>query len=427
MIGLGLTVLGFAGATLLARRRLADGLGWVLGCGYFYGILRANFLDGASHFLFDGAVLGLYLGHFLLSPRPRNTGEQPVRRWFWLLFFWPFCMVLLSPLLDSQHVLIQLVGLRAAILMLPFLLLAARLDGADLERLAGVVVWLNLAAFGMALVQWVVGIEPFFPRNAATEIMYNSADVGEEGLFRIPSIFSSAHAFGGTMVASLPLLLLRLDRPEGRSWTQAAVAATIAGCFVCAARTPVVLLAVMAAVLLVTTRKSLRAVASTGVTVSGIAWAVATNERLQRFLTLSDVEEVEARVGGSMNLGLMDIVSAHPMGAGLGSASGTSVPYFLLEHMRPQVGLESEVSRLVLEQGLMGLLLWALFLGWILLRLPGRSADPRATARWAMWGLVLGTLLSAQVGTGTFTAIPGTMLLMLALGVLGKARGRAAV
>ena len=84
-------------------------------------------------------------------------------------------------------------------------------------------------------------------------------------------------------------------------------------------------------------------------------------------------------------------------------------------------------SRLVLEQGLMGLLLWALFLGWILLRLPGRSADPRATARWAMWGLVLGTILSAQVGTGTFTAIPGTMLLMLALGVLGKARGRAAV
>ena len=51
-----------------------------------------------------------------------------------------------------------------------------------------------------------------------------------------------------------------------------------------------VLLAVIAAVLLVTTRKSLRAVASTGVTVSGMAWVVVSSERLQRFLTLSDVE-----------------------------------------------------------------------------------------------------------------------------------------
>ena len=88
-----------------------------------------------------------------------------------------------------------------------------------MRLVGGWLVWLNLAAFGMALVQWVVGIEHFFPRNAATEIMYNSADVGEEGLFRIPSLFSSAHAFGGTMVASLPLLLLRSHRPEGRSWT----------------------------------------------------------------------------------------------------------------------------------------------------------------------------------------------------------------
>ena len=55
MIGALLTLGGMGGAVLLTRRRLADGLGWVLACGYFYGILRANFLDGFSHFLFDGA------------------------------------------------------------------------------------------------------------------------------------------------------------------------------------------------------------------------------------------------------------------------------------------------------------------------------------------------------------------------------------
>ncbi|MCI0573046.1 MAG: hypothetical protein L0Y66_20050 [Myxococcaceae bacterium] len=422
MVGLVLSLLAFGGAVALTCRRLSDGLGLVLSCGYFYGILRANFLDGLSHFIFDSALLGLYLGHFVLRRRAPLRRERHVRTWFQLLFIWPLVMLLVSPLLDSQHVFIQLVGLRAAIFMLPVLLIGTRLEEAELDHLTSWVLVLNLVAFAVAVAEVVLGIEPFFPLNPVTELMYNAGDVGPEGHYRIPSVFSNAHSYGGTMAATVPLLLHRLTRSRGRLLVLTGLVATVVGCFICAARIPVIVLAVVAAVLLLTTRPTPRTLLATAFVGAVVGFSVASTERLQRFLTLNDTSYVEERVGGSVNVGLLDILLEYPVGAGLGAASGTSVPYFLSGYLRPQVGLESELSRIQLEQGVVGLLFWILFIGWTLLRFPSAEGRAGISPRRAMWALVLVEWATAFVGTGMLTSIPHTPLLLLMMGVLGQDR-----
>jgi hypothetical protein len=420
MVGLVLSLLALVGAAVLTRRRRVDGLGWVLGCGYAYGILRANFLDGLSHFIFDCALVGLYLGRFLLArPQPVRR-ERHVRGWFQVLFTWPFFVVVLSPLLDSQHVFVQLVGLRAAIFMLPVLLIGSRLEEAELHRLGSWICVLNLLALSVAVAELVLGVERFFPLNAVTEIIYNSADVGPEGELRIPATFSNAHSFGGTMAGTLPLLLHRLGRPGGRPLVLLALVGTAMGCFICGARTPVIQLGVMGVVLVASTRLSPRVLAAMAVVVLGVGYLVASSERFQRFQTLEDTDYVEERVGSSVNRGLLDILQDYPVGAGLGAAGGTSVPFFLSGYLRPQVGLESEVSRIQLEQGVVGLLCWAAFVGWTLARLPRAGERVTHLARRAMWAFVLSSWVTAFIGTGILTAIPGTVLLLMMMGVLGQ-------
>ncbi|HEY0096085.1 MAG TPA: hypothetical protein VGB96_17285, partial [Archangium sp.] len=110
MIGLGLTLLAFAGTLLATRRGAGHGLGVLMLFGYFYGILRARFLDGLSHFIFDGAVLGLYLAFFTRrSKKAGRVGRDGLTLKFWVkvLMIWPLCTMLLSPLFDSQHFFIQ--------------------------------------------------------------------------------------------------------------------------------------------------------------------------------------------------------------------------------------------------------------------------------------------------------------------------------
>ena len=91
--------------------------------GYGYGILRANFPTDASHFIFDGGVLGLYAAVFMTpaqgQPRYRSLSLQP---WVAALTAWP----LLLFFVPKQDWLIQLVGLRGAVFFVPFLLIGAR-------------------------------------------------------------------------------------------------------------------------------------------------------------------------------------------------------------------------------------------------------------------------------------------------------------
>lgn len=215
-MGLVLCLAGFFATALVARRSLGHSLGLLLAIGTAYGIVRANVYDGFAHFLFDASVLGLYLGggRTLLEAHSEQTAT--LRAWVVALCSLPFALILLSPFIDSQPVLVQLLGLRPAMFFVPLVLMGAKLDREEVRTLASWAAFVALGTGAIAVGEYIWGLQPFLPLNRATEIIYRSKDVGEEMMHRIPSTFVSAHAYGGTMVAILPLLVLNLDR--GRRW-----------------------------------------------------------------------------------------------------------------------------------------------------------------------------------------------------------------
>ena len=105
-------------------------------------------------------------------------------------------------------------------------------------------------------------------------------------------------------------------------------------------------------------------------------------ERFQRFMTLSDTEAVGERIAGSVNRGFWDLVVEYPMGNGMGGG-GTSMPYFLQGHVRNPVGMESEFSRILLEQGIIGLVIFITFALWAATRRAGTgdSGNRRRNSR----------------------------------------------
>lgn len=423
MTGLALTLLAFVVTAWQTRRSLAHGLGALLTVGFFYGILRARSPDGFSHFMFDAGLLALYATAFGAGKgtalRTWPAGQQ-LAQWLRALVAWATLVVFLSPLLDAQPLVIQLVGVRASLLMLPLVALGARLDRAGLDVLVDRVVWLVLLATAFGAAELVLGVERFYPRNSVTDIIYRSSDVGAERALRIPAIFVNAHAYGGTVAATVPLLLRRWTHRPGtwpRILTALALAAAMLSIFLCGARTPVVVLGGALVFALVLGRPSPRVLGGLGLLllVSGVV--VARTPRLQRVLSLGDTASVEERLRGSVNEGLLDIAVEYPLGRGFGSAAGTSVPYFLQDQMRPQVGLESEYSRLALEQGVVGLLLWASFVAWTLSRLPSGTGLELFVRRLS-WGYIATCWVSAFTGTGMLTSIPQTALLLLQMGLL---------
>ena len=430
MMGFGLTLLAIVATFLATRRGLGHGLGALLLFGYFYGILRARFPDGLSHFIFDGAVVGLYAALLSSRGRPMRVGHdgQVLRLWLKVLMVWPLCTLLLSPFFDSQHFFIQVVGLRVAIFLLPLMVIGARLTEEELDSLGEWLLWLNLAAFCFALLELWLGVEPFFPRSAVTTLLYMSSDVGPEGALRIPSIFNTGHAYGGTMLVSLPLMVRRWQRVRsGRFLTGLALVGSVLGLFICAARSPVVQLVAIGALLLLVTRLSMKLLGGMTALAVSVGAVVLYNPRFQRFLTLEDTDYVTTRVSWSVNTSLLDVITTYPLGNGLGSAAGTSIPFFLMGLARPQYGLENEFARIAMEQGIIGLLLWVLFLGWLFTRLPPRRRGGSLVAERMMWATVVVLWGTAVIGTGLLSSIPGTALLLLWMGAVVGTRRPASV
>ena len=67
-------LVAFAGVFLAMFRSLGWGFLAVLAVGYFSGVIRANFLGVFTTFMFDAAVLGLYLGFFFGKSRRAEAG-----------------------------------------------------------------------------------------------------------------------------------------------------------------------------------------------------------------------------------------------------------------------------------------------------------------------------------------------------------------
>src|ERR1700749_302553 len=119
MSGIVLCGIALFGTFIIARRSFVNGILAAITVGYFYGILRANFFEMASHFIFDAAILGLYTARFKEFTRVFVTPDgQTLRHWVTFLIAVPLVMFFI-PLQDP---LVQLVGLRGNAFLLPFLL-----------------------------------------------------------------------------------------------------------------------------------------------------------------------------------------------------------------------------------------------------------------------------------------------------------------
>jgi hypothetical protein len=409
----------FAGSLFLGRRSLAAGLGGVLTTGYLYGILRANYLDSAAHFIFDSAVLGFYLSRFGRA-LPAGTGARvrQLRRWVILLIGWP-CVMFLLPL---QHPLIQLVGLRGNAFLVPFLLVGGWLRREDADRLALWLAALNVLAIGFAGAEYFQGVPRFFPKNAVTEIIYKSNDLVGYTAFRIPATFANAHSFAGTMVTTLPWLIGAWLRPGRCSGWQhgllaAGIGAAVLGIFMAATRVNMVLLFVL--LVIVTLSGKLRGPYWLGwaLILGAIGYVVSGQERLQRFTKLGDAGQVVSRLEGSVNKTFLELAVKYPLGNGLGGG-GTSLPYFLRDLLTNPIGLENEYSRILLEQGWPGLLLWIVFVFWVFDRRPVNPRDPWHLGQRLLWYSCMASFALGMLGVGLLTAIPQTTLLFLGIGFL---------
>ena len=120
----------------------------------------------------------------------------------------------------------------------------------------------------------------------------------------------------------------------------------------------------------------------------------ADNERLQRADTLEDTEFVSERIRASANESFFELMVQYPAGAGMGSAFGTSIPYFLADPTPTAIGLENEYSRILVDQGLVGLGLWLAFLVWLLHRPPPFRLD-------VPWGLGVVFMYALVAPTGS--------------------------
>lgn len=414
-----LCLLAFLASFIAGRRSVWVGLAAALTVGYFYGIVRANVAETASHFTFDFACFGLYLA--LLTRHLTPLQKSKLRRllpWFLCLLGWPTLMFFVP----VQPVLVQLVGLRAHVFFLPFLLMGAMITDDEIYHLSLYIAVLSIATLGFALAEVVWGVPKFYPLSPVDAVIYGSNDImlGSASDYRIPATFVQSAVYGGQMVGTMPLLAGLLLTERRRSWRRylliAAVIASAVGVFLSGSRTSAALLLAMAAMLMLSTNllNGVPRYAWLGVVVV-VAGLVAVSPRMQRFLTLQNTDYIAHRVHSSVNQGFLDLALTYPFGNGLGGG-GTSLPYFLQDQMTDHVMMENEYARIMLEQGLPGLGLWLAFIIWLLTRPRPRRSERWYTARWLARMFCAVSFLMGAIGTGLLTSIPGTALLLFLSG-----------
>jgi O-antigen ligase len=92
------------------------------------------------------------------------------------------------------------------------------------------------------------------------------------------------------------------------------------------------------------------------------------------------------------------------------------VPYFLQNRIRNVVTMENEYARILLELGLPGLMMWALFIGWVFTRRHIRRTDMFYFGRRLAYIACACAFGMGLIGVGLFTSVPGTTLTFLLTG-----------
>lgn len=414
MIALLLCLIGAVGAFVAGRRALWAGILVVVTYGYFYGILRANFQSAFSHFLFDAALLGLYASQFI---QPRDHGPFPknhaLNTWTWLLIGWPVLLLFVP----FQTFLVSLVGLRGSIFFLPAIFLGTRLRSEDLRKLAYGFAILNLVVLGFAIAEYFRGIEPFYPPGPLTATIYQSFDATGTSN-RIPATFQNAHSYAGSVLATLPVVFgawVLLGEPRWRKiFLVVGMGAALVGVLMASTRLGIIDALVLALVASFSGKVGSMKRVIWAVAIIGAIWAAMHNDRWQRFKEL-DSETVEDRIAGSVNRTFLEVLMEYPMGNGLGGG-GTSIPYFLASQVNRPIEVENSYATLLLEQGIVGLVLWIGFIGWFMINRAGFVKDQWLTGRKMAWYSCLVTFATGMIGNGMLTSIPGTFVLCLMIG-----------
>ena len=343
---------------------------------------------------------------------------RPLIPWFLCLVGWPL-LLFFVPLQDA---LVQLVGLRGNVFFLPFLLVGAMMNGADIRRVAKALVWLNAIALIFALAETVFGVQRFYSvANPVNLGIFRSSDVYFAGKahYRIPATFVSSAEYASAMIASVPLLLGALGQEaRGTIWRHllfAAVGASAVGVFLAGSRSSVVVLLIMGASIMLPGRVRNVPRGALIALVIGVGVIVAFTPRMQRFVTLEDSSYVTKRLHSSMNESFLSLAIDYPLGNGLGGG-GTSLPYFLQERLTNPIGLENEYARILAEQGIPGLVLWMAFIVWLLTRPAARTSDPTYRGKSLARLFCFICFATAPIGIGMLDAIPGTEMLLLLAG-----------
>lgn len=416
MTSIALLAAAFGAAYWAGRRALWQGIAVVLVVGYVYGIARAHLSDAVVHVLFDASVLGLFAAQLRKAILARDRpGLYGLKLWTLVLVAWP-TMLFFFP---AGDLLVELVGWRANVFLLPFLLIGAQLDDEGLYNLAVSIAALNVGAAVVAALEFTFGIAMFFPYSEVTDMLYKSRLSDQESLgLRIPATFVNAHAYGGTMVMTLPLIFgAWVQRRAG--WQShlltAALGASLLGIFMAGARTPMIALGLL--IVLVTLSGRLRGYTwvSWLAVMAVVGYVVSTDGRLQRFVTLQDTAFLTQRWSSSVNSEFFDLMGEFPFGRGL-AGGGTSIPYFLQDRSTAYFVMENEYARIVLEQGIVGLFLWVLFFGWVVTRGRGSSRDPWQLTRHLVLAVTVAYFVFALTGIGLLTSIPQSMVLLIGIG-----------
>jgi hypothetical protein len=252
-----------------------------------------------------------------------------------------------------------------------------------------------------------------------TDIIYRSKDLADYTAYRIPSSFSSAHAYAGTMVMTIAVIAGAWVQPHFGRWQGrlmgAALLVSMLGVFMSATRVNALILFTLVLTTIFSGRLPGAYRFRYLIVLAAVAYVVAGEERLQRFTTLQDPEFLSERLVGSVNLTFFELAGKYPLGNGLGGG-GTSVPYFLQNRIRNVVTMENEYARILLELGLPGLVMWGLFIGWIFTRGWIRRTDMFYFGRRLAWVACACMFGMGLVGVGLFTSVPGTTLTFLLTG-----------
>jgi hypothetical protein len=235
------------------------------------------------------------------------------------------------------------------------------------------------------------------------------------------------------MTLTLPWLVGAWVQPQCAGWRRwllmAGTAAAIIGIFMSGARIFFLQLLILLVVATFSGKMSGPMWIGWALMLMGIGYLVSGDDRLQRVLSLFVYDDVVGRIEGSVNMTFVELLTTYPMGNGLGGG-GTSIPFFLLHLIKDPVAMENEYSRLLLEQGLVGLVLWLCFIFWFFRQpLPG-DRHPWSLGCRLLWYSCLASFGLAILGTGLMTSIPQTSLLFLSMGFLvvrrssGQPKGR---